>query len=184
MCSLAGRFSAERIRCRHRSPFAQVAPSGVVMRSAGSGESARVSDVQPHICGGVVAGEVNVPAPTRDESESRTPFVAGTVVAARRMRLRTEDQRPGATRGCGEGDPQRASARHAPDDLQLVTRARRDVARSDRKSPELSVATHTAYLVRGAADAEPGRRRASRPGGLRTRCARARRRCRNRCAGI
>jgi hypothetical protein len=58
------------------------------------------------------------------------------------------------------------------------------VARSERKSPELSVAAHTAYLVRRAADAEPGRRTASRSVGRGTRCARTRRRCRSRGAGM
>ncbi len=128
------------------------------------------SDLQPHISGGVVAGEVNVPATGRDEPKTRSPLVARPVVTARRMRFRAEYQRLSSTVGSREVDTQRAAPGHSPDDLQLVTYARRNMARPECKSPELSVAALTMYLVGCTADCEPSRHRASGTGRDGRRC--------------
>jgi hypothetical protein len=114
------------------------------------------SDVQPHIGGGLVAGKVNVPAPVRGESKPRSPFVAGTVIAACQMRLRPEDQGLLAAVRCREGNVQWSRTRHPPHDLQLVASAGRNMA--ERKTPNLSVRARCVNLVRPKIGTEVRRR--------------------------
>ena len=98
---------------------------------------------------------MDVPATTRVEAETSTPFVAGTVKAAPGgMGLRPEHQRVRTAVGRRKGDAQRAGTGHSPDDLELVTDVRRNVAGPEDEAPELAVGARTVKLVRRAAVAE------------------------------
>jgi hypothetical protein len=68
-----------------------------------------------------------------------SPFVAWTVIIAYRMSLRAEDQRTSPAIGGSESDAQRTATCHSPNDLQLVTTARRNMSRPESKTPKLAV---------------------------------------------
>ena len=98
---------------------------------------------------------MDVPATTRVEAETRTPFVAGTVKAAPcGMSLGPEHQRVPNAVGRREGDPQRTGTGHSPDDLELVTGVEWNTVGAEHQAPKVAIGARTVKLVRRAAVAE------------------------------
>jgi hypothetical protein len=95
-----------------------------------------------------------MPATGGREAKPSSPFVAGTVIVAYPMSFRAKDQWPSLTVGCCQGDVQRASTCHPPNDLQFVTTAWRNMSRPKSKTPNLAVDARSVEFVRRAVGAK------------------------------
>ena len=89
---------------------------------AGSGGSS-ATDGEPHIAAGMSPCQVNVPTARCCEPDSRSPFIAGPLVSAARVRNRPEREGDSFLGRIAKRDMDRTSTRHPPHDLHLLARS-------------------------------------------------------------
>src|SRR5207247_7077629 len=100
-----------------------------------------LDDADPHVGVGAAPVGVQVPAAGRGEDIARAPLLARLVPVATAVRFRAPHRPVPHARRADRGERERPGAGHPPDDLLLVTDARRPEMGEHQQPPELRPVT-------------------------------------------